>query len=340
MIKITIVGITGYSGFELFRLFLKHEKAQVVKVCATSHIGEPLHHIYPQIKECSEIMISSFDPSIIMQKSDVVFFATPAGVTNSLAIPFIEHDFPVIDLSGDFRLKNPRSYEKWYKKPSAQQEHLEKADYVLADVNTTAHQLISNPGCFATACLLPLIPLVKGDFIELDSIILDAKSGLSGAGKVLSESSHFVNVHDNMMMYKINQHQHLPEIVQELKKWNGKVEFIQFSTSLIPVNYGIFLSGYVKLKSGFSFDEVQQDVKDFYKDKKFVRIRSEAPKLSDVVGTNFCDIYLTYNQTTGIITIISVIDNLIKGAAGQAIQNFNHLFDIKEEMGLSHLARI
>lgn len=179
--------------------------------------------------------------------------------------------------------------------------------------------------------------IIENKMIDLDSIIVDAKSGLSGAGKGLSDASHFVNVVDNMSMYKINSHQHIPEIAQQLKIWNSNFQALQFSTSLIPVSRGIFVSSYAKVAADFDFETIKNAYEQVYATKNFVRIRRQMPQLSDVIGTNFCDIGLAYNPVTNVLSVVSVIDNLMKGAAGQAVQNFNQLFGYDESLGLKFM---
>lgn len=214
MKKIAIVGIIGYSGLELLRIFYGHPEVEVAKVCATSHYGEKLSELFPQLENLTDLTVSEFNDEKIMAECDAVFFATSSGVSQNLALAFIDADFPVIDLSGDFRLNKVETYEKWYKNTNVKNEYLLKSEYHLADIGKASGNYIANPGCYATATLLALYPSVKNEMIDLNSIIVDAKSGLSGAGKTLSESSHFVNVADNMSMYKVNAHQHIPEISQ------------------------------------------------------------------------------------------------------------------------------
>lgn len=338
MKKIAIVGITGYSGLELFSLLANHPEVEVTKVCATSNIGAKLSDIVPMYAGLTDLTISEFEPNAVIAECDAVFFATSAGVAKGLAVPLIKANFPVIDLSGDFRLQNPVQYEKWYKNTAVKNEYLSKANYNLADLGKASGSYISNPGCYATATLLALAPLVKNNLIELDSIIVDAKSGLTGAGKKLTDSSHFVNVADNMSMYKVNEHQHIPEIAQQLHAWNPDFNALQFTTSLLPVNRGIFASVYVKLTEDFS--KVEQAYHELYDAKTFVRVRQGLPQVADVTYTNFCDIGFAYNPMTNVLTVVSVIDNLVKGAAGQAIQNFNQLFDFDETLGLNAFPRV
>ena len=340
MIKVSIVGITGYSGLELLKLLHFHPKVELVKICATSNIGKKLSDVYAQFEGLSNLTIEEFNAQEIMNSSECVFFATSAGVTSKIALELIEHDFPVIDLSGDFRLKEEQIYEKWYKNTTTKNEYLSKSDYVLADLNQPISKYIANPGCYATATLLALAPLVQNNLVKFDSIVVDAKSGLSGAGKSLTDSSHFVNVQENMTMYKIDGHQHIPEIVQQAQIWNENFGAIQFQTSLIPVTRGIFVAMYAKLSDSVTFDDIKSAYHALYDDKAFVRIRRQMPSLKDVAHTNFCDIGMNFNEETGFLTVVSVIDNLIKGAAGQAVQNFNHLFEFDEKTGLQFLPEI
>src|SRR5574337_1337154 len=224
MKKVAIVGIRGYSGLELFRIFYYHPEVEVTKIYATSHYGEKLSEHFPQLEGLTDLTISEFNEEEIMAECDAVFFATSAGVSQKLALTLIDNNFPVIDLSGDFRLADLEIYNKWYKNTNLKNEYLLSAQYNLADIGQAKANYIANPGCYATATLRALYPLVKNKMIDLDSIIVDAKSGLSGSGKGLSDSSHFVNVVDNMSMYKINSHQHIPEIAQQLKIWNSNFQ--------------------------------------------------------------------------------------------------------------------
>lgn len=331
--KVSIVGITGYSGLELVKILNKHDKVQLVSIHATKEVGRRLSDIYPYLKGVCDLDIEAFDAKVIMGKSDLVFFATPSGVASQLASEFVAADFPVIDLSGDHRLPAD-SYKKWYQKTPAPQKDLDKFTYSLAEyTNQYGKKFIANPGCYATATELALIPLVKAGVIDLDSIIVDAKSGLTGAGKALSESSHFVNVHDNYVTYKLNRHQHIPEIVQELQLFDENVPEIQFSTSLLPVNRGIMATVYAKLAPGATEEQVSAIFEKAYANKPFVRVQEELPELHNVIGSNFTDIGFAYNAKTNVLTVISVIDNLIKGAAGQAVQNLNLMQGWEETEG-------
>lgn len=335
--KVSIIGVTGYSGIELVRILLQHPKATIVSIHSHSQNGKVINEYLPHLNQLLDLPLEPIDPKKIMSQADVVFFATPSGISKEIATAFVEADFPIIDLSGDFRLKADGQYEKWYKNLSAPFDYLQKAHYGLADFYAKpTSNLIANPGCYATGTLLSLAPLVQQKLIEKESIIVDAKSGLSGAGKNLSEATHFVNSNENMTLYKMNSHQHIPEIVQQLQTWDKEIPAIQFSTSLIPVTRGIFITTYARSKEKLSHKQLWEIYRSFYQDKPFVRVQDQDiyPNLRQIIGSNFCDIGVAYNEVTNIITVVTVLDNLVKGAAGQAVQNLNHLAGWAENTGL------
>ena len=330
--KISIVGITGYSGLELVKILNNHKKVELVSIHATKEVGRRLSDVYPYLTGVCDLEIEAYNAEKIMQKADLVFFATPSGVASTLAEEFVLADFPIIDLSGDHRLPAD-VYQEWYKKSPAKHSVLNKFTYALSEyADVKDKKFIANPGCYATATELALIPLVAVSLIETESVIVDAKSGLTGAGKALSESSHFVNVHDNYVTYKLNHHQHIPEIVQTLQVFNPEMPEIQFSTSLLPVNRGIMATVYCKLKKNVTVADVA--FTKAYSDKLFVRVQDSLPELHNVIGSNFTDIGFAYNEKTNVLTVISVIDNLIKGAAGHAVQNLNLMQGWDETEGL------
>ncbi|MHC5227671.1 N-acetyl-gamma-glutamyl-phosphate reductase [Enterococcus sp. LJL99] len=338
--KVSIIGVTGYSGLELLRYLRTHPLVEIVSIHSHSMNKKSIDQVEPHLKQLINLPLEEINAEKIMTKSDLVFFATPSGISKELALPFVEADFPVIDLSGDFRLKEDGAYEKWYGKTAPPKEIVAAFDYGLSEFRAEpTARFIANPGCYATATELSLAPLLSKQKIALDSIIVDAKSGLSGAGKGLSESTHFTNAHDNMSLYKMNSHQHIPEIVQQLKKWQSDLEAIQFSTSLIPVTRGIFVTTYAKLKQSQSDEELVALYKNFYEGKPFIRIQevNQFPSIKQVFGSNNCDIGLAYNEKTNIVTVVTVIDNLGKGAAGQAVQNLNILAGYPETAGLDLL---
>lgn len=335
--KVAIVGVTGYTGMELVRLLRNHPILEIGTLHSHRNYGEDFANFYPQFQNMFHQEIEAYDPQKIMEKNQLVFFATPAGVSKELVAPFVAADFPVMDLSGDLRLKDGASYQKWYGKPPADEKLLSQAEYYLPELQAIPQgKLISNPGCYATVAQLVLAPLLAEHLIEEESIILDGKSGLSGAGKHVTDASHFVNVNENMTMYKLNQHQHIPEIIQQLQLIDANFQTLHFTTSLIPVNRGIFLSSYSQLKVGVTEKQVTNAYQQYYQNQPFIRMQPTGtlPDLHQVVGSNFCDIGFGVNHSNQILTVVGVIDNLIKGASGQAIQSVNKWLGIEETTGL------
>lgn len=333
--NVGLVGVTGYSGSVLYELLLRHPNVDHVNLYGHSQTAtKSLESVLPQLRRRANIL--PYDPADIMENNQMVFFATSAGVTTELAKPFIENSFPVIDLAGDYRLKSRDIYQKWYKKEAPIQEYLEKSHYGLADFTSSkGAKYVANPGCYATATILALAPLVQNHLIDPTSIVVDAKSGTSGAGKKLSQLTHFSQTNENLQLYKVNQHQHIPEIVQQLQQWDEEVPYIQFTTTLLPLTRGIMASCYAKALPEITEDDVRNAFVSTYSDDTFVNATEEVfPTIKQVVGTNFCDIGYQLNPVTHQIVIVSVIDNLLKGAAGQAIQNFNQMFDYKPGAGL------
>lgn len=333
--NVGLVGVTGYSGSVLYELLLRHPNVDHINLYGhTQKAAQSLAKVLPKLRRSDDIL--PYDPADIMKNNQMVFFATSAGVTTELAKPFIDANFPVIDLAGDYRLKNRDVYHKWYKKDAPTQEYLNQSHYGLTDFTSSkGSTYVANPGCYATTTILALAPLVQNHLIDPSSIIVDAKSGTSGAGKKLTELTHFSQTNENLQLYKVNQHQHIPEIVQQLKEWDEDVPYIQFTTTLLPLTRGIMASCYAKAKPGITEEDVRKAFVRTYSDDTFVNATEGVfPTLKQVVGTNFCDIGYQLNPVTHQIFIVSVIDNLLKGAAAQAIQNLNQMFDFKADAGL------
>ncbi|HAM87739.1 MAG TPA: N-acetyl-gamma-glutamyl-phosphate reductase [Lactobacillus sp.] len=331
-----IIGVTGYSGTVLYQLLSQHPAVENIHLYGHQDTAAP-RFLNDEIEAFCDrrIMIEPYDVRKIMAENDVVFFATPAGVTAKLAQPYLDADFPVIDLSGDMRLKDPKEYAKWYHKDPAPADQLAKAQYGLAEFNTVHAGYVANPGCYATATLLGLAPLIKKHLIDPDSIIVDAKSGLSGAGKKLTTSSHFAWINENSQPYKVNQHQHIPEILQQLQQWDASVKALQFTTTLIPVTRGIMASIYAKPLPGVDEEKLTAAFEECYGKRRFVRlIKNGWPSIKEVSHSNFCDLGWALDHNSHTILVVSVIDNLMKGAAGQAVQNLNHMFELDETLGL------
>lgn len=334
--KVALVGISGYGGMMLFQMLNHHPHITEIKLYGHHQDHPlPLSSVVPMFVD-SEQQVLPYDAEKIMQNNDLVFFATSAGVTAKLAQPFIKHHFKVIDLSGDYRLRQPEVYEKWYHKPAAPLIALQNSYYGLVEFGHADQQnYIANPGCYATATLLGLAPLLQQQLIDVDSVIVDAKSGTSGAGKTPAPSTHFSQANDNLQMYKVNSHQHIPEIMQQLQKWDPTIKAIQFNTTLLPLTRGLMVTSYAKVKPGINQVMIDAAFAKTYEKHFFVRYMADKiPTLKQTVGTNFCDLGVIYNETTQVVMVVSVLDNLIKGAAGQAIQNFNQLYDFEETAGL------
>lgn len=333
--NVALVGVTGYSGMVLYQLLQQHPEVTTVRLFGhPDSQSQPLMEAVPNFV-ADQTLIEPLDTATVMASCDVIFFATSAGVTTELAGPFIEADFPVIDLSGDYRLQDPQTFTKWYHKPAPATAALQNSHYGLVEfANAAGHNYIANPGCYATATLLGLAPLVQQQLIDPASIIVDAKSGTSGAGKKLAASTHFSQTDENLQLYKVNQHQHIPEIMQQLKIWNANLPAIQFTTTLLPIVRGIMDTIYAKSEA--TAEQLQAAFTATYADSPFVRVlpAGQLPTLKEVVGTNYCDLGISYNPVTHTVLVISVIDNLVKGAAGQAVQNFNQHFGFDATAGL------
>ncbi|WP_086347312.1 N-acetyl-gamma-glutamyl-phosphate reductase [Candidatus Enterococcus clewellii] len=338
--KVSIIGATGYSGLEVIRYLHTHPYVEIVSIHSQTE-NQSIDTFYPYLKGLLSLPLEPINPEKIMAQSDLVFLALPSGISKEVAAPFVKNGFPLIDLSGDFRLEEQGAYEKWYKKEAAHYPLIEAFDYGLAEYRADISKpFIANPGCYATAAELSFAPLLQEQLIELDSIIIDGKSGLSGAGKGLTQASHFIEANDNMSVYKMNEHQHIPEIIQQFQRWEPALTGIQFTTSLIPVTRGIFMTAYAKPKNKIEPKELLELYRRCYEGKTFIRIQEENrfPVLKQIIGTNFCDIGLSVNEATGMITLVTTIDNLGKGAAGQAIQNMNLFAGFSETEGLLHVS--
>ncbi|MFD2116961.1 N-acetyl-gamma-glutamyl-phosphate reductase [Paenibacillus yanchengensis] len=338
-LRVAIVGSTGYGGVELVRLLASHPQAKVTSVISSSSAGTPFSDGFPHLQHIREELLDDVDPALIRTKADVVFLATPAGVAAKITPAFLQAGLKVIDLSGDYRLKSPALYEEWYKKPAAEEPYLSEAVFGLAEIygeRVKGAALISNPGCYPTATLLGLVPAIKAGFIDPASIIIDAKSGVSGAGRGVSLGTHYSELNENFKAYKLNQHQHIPEIEMVLSDVAEKPVVTTFSTHLVPMTRGIMSTMYANIVGERTTEQFIASYKEFYADRQFVRIRPAGllPATKEVWGSNYCDIGFAVDTRTNRVTIVSVIDNLVKGAAGQAIQNMNLMMGWDESLGL------
>ncbi|KKI93598.1 N-acetyl-gamma-glutamyl-phosphate reductase [Bacillus sp. SA1-12] len=339
--KVGIVGATGYGGVELYRILSNHPHVEECILYSSSEMDVPYIQSFPHLTDLSNHILNKIDVEEIKNNVKVLFLATPPGVSRTLSPQFIGSNVKIIDLSGDLRLKNKSEYEKWYKRECVDEDVLEKAVYGLSELNKAdiaKADLLANPGCFPTATILGLAPVVREKRIHEQSIIVDAKTGVSGAGRNASQAFHFPEVNENVKIYKVHEHQHVPEIEQALHSLNDAVSYISFSTHLIPMTRGIMSTIYASLTDTYTTEKLLDLYKEFYADSPFVRIRkqNEFPSTKEVYGSNFCDIGIKVDERTNRVTIVSVIDNLMKGAAGQAVQNFNLMNGFDETTGLFH----
>lgn len=337
--NVAIIGATGYGGAELTRILHSHPHVSIHSFHSSSQSGTPVKESFPHLQSDGNPLLNTIDAEKMAHEVDLVFTATPSGVSTKLVPELLDQGLKVIDLSGDFRLKNRSDYEIWYKKEAAAQHWLDEAVYGLTEwleTDLTETRLVSNPGCYPTAVLLGLAPLVKNGLIDEKSIIIDAKTGVSGAGRNLSLATHFSEVNENLKIYKVNEHQHVPEIEQTLKRWNDRVGPVTFNTHLVPMTRGIMATIYGNAAKETTIDQLFDLYHTSYDDHHFVRIREKDvyPSTKEVYGSNFCDISIAYDERTNRIMIISVIDNLVKGASGQAVQNMNVMLGLDEKIGL------
>ncbi|MBF0484072.1 MAG: N-acetyl-gamma-glutamyl-phosphate reductase [Candidatus Omnitrophica bacterium] len=337
--KVGIVGVSGYSGLIALKLLLKHPEVRLTYVSANTTTGK-LSDIWSQLRGLTKLECVKFDANVAAEKCDVVFLAVPHKVSMEVTPLLLKKGLKVIDLSGDYRLKNARTYKQWYGVEHTDPLNLKKAVYGLPElfrVKIKKSGFISNPGCYPTAALLGLAPMVSIFTSIIDNVVIDAKSGTSGAGKKASSDLSFCEVNESFKAYKVLEHQHSPEIEMYLKKIAVEGDFdFNFVAHLLPINQGILETIYVHLNEKISLAEVHKVYKRFYHSETFVRVMDLGvqPEVKNVVNTNFCDIGMAMSANGKLLVITSVIDNLYKGAASQAIQNMNIMFGFNETMGL------
>jgi len=341
--KVSILGASGYTGAELMRLLAGHKKVHIDVLTADRSVGLEFKQIYPQFSYNKHLPLLSKweDTQSQIEASDVVFCCLPHGTTQEIiSILAKSSSAKIIDLSADFRLKNIDSYAKWYGKEHAAPELQKEAVYGLSElnrVNIRSARLIANPGCYPTAAQLPLIPLLQAKLILPDDIIIDAKSGTTGAGRAAKESFLYCEVTDGISAYGVATHRHAPEIEQGLSEAVGGQDLIvNFTPHLMPMSRGILETIYVKVSPGVKVSELKDKLIEIYKDEPFVHVLDglSIPQTRHVRGSNYCFINIIEDRVPGRAIIISAIDNLVKGASGQAIQNMNIMLGFEETMGL------
>lgn len=346
MIKVGIIGATGYAGAELVRILQNHKEAEIVWFGSRSYIDQKYSDVYRNMFEIIDATCMDDNMEELASQVDVIFTATPQGYLASILTEDILNKVKVIDLSADYRIKDVKVYEEWYKIEHKSPQFIEEAVYGLCEINrdkvNSSTRLIANPGCYTTCSILTAYPMVKEGMIDVSTLIIDAKSGTSGAGRGAKLPNLFCEVNENMKAYGVASHRHTPEIEEQLGYACGKEVVLNFTPHLVPMNRGILATEYASLNKKAdgtypSYEEVKAVYDKYYGKENFVRVlpKGELPETKWVEGSNYVDINFVIDERTGRIIMIGAIDNLVKGAAGQAVQNMNLMFGLKETEGLT-----
>lgn len=339
MIKVGIIGATGYAGGELVRILTGHKDAEIKWYGSRSYIGKKYADVYRNMFQIVDAECMDDNMEELASQVDVIFTATPQGLCASLVNEEILSKVKIIDLSADFRLKDVKVYEEWYKIEHKAPQFLEEAVYGLCEINredVKKARLVANPGCYTTCSILTAYPLAKEGLIDMSTLIIDAKSGTSGAGRGAKLPNLFCEVNENMKAYGVANHRHTPEIEEQLGYAAGEKVVLNFTPHLVPMNRGILATEYAKLTKEVSWEDVKAVYDRYYGNEKFVRVlgQDEYPETKWVEGSNYVDIGFKIDSRTNRIIMMGAIDNLVKGAAGQAVQNMNLMFGREESEGL------
>ena len=339
MIKVGIIGATGYAGSELVRILLGHKDVEIKWYGSRSYIDKKYASIYQNFFQLVDANCMDDNMEVLADQVDVIFTATPQGLCASLVNEEILSKVKIIDLSADFRIKDVKVYEEWYKLEHKSPQFIEEAVYGLCEINredVKKARLVANPGCYTTCSILTCYPLVKEGIIDPNTIIVDAKSGTSGAGRGAKVDNLFCEVNENMKAYGVATHRHTPEIEEQLGYACGEKITINFTPHLVPMNRGILATAYASLKKDVTYEEVKAIYDKYYADEKFVRVleKDVCPQTKWVEGSNYVDVNFKIDPRTHRIIMMGAIDNLVKGAAGQAVQNMNLMFGFNEAEGL------
>ena len=340
MIKVGIIGATGYAGSELVRILLGHKDVEIKWYGSRSYIDKKYASIYQNFFQLVDANCMDDNMEVLADQVDVIFTATPQGLCASLVNEEILSKVKIIDLSADFRIKDVKVYEEWYKLEHKSPQFIEEAVYGLCEINredVKKARLVANPGCYTTCSILTCYPLVKEGIIDPNTIIVDAKSGTSGAGRGAKVDNLFCEVNENMKAYGVATHRHTPEIEEQLGYACGEKITINFTPHLVPMNRGILATAYASLKKDVTYEEVKAIYDKYYADEKFVRVleKDVCPQTKWVEGSNYVDVNFKIDPRTHRIIMMGAMDNLVKGAAGQAVQNMNLLFGLPENEGLN-----
>ena len=342
MLKVAIVGASGYTGIELLRILNSHTEAAVTCVTSEQSAGMRISDIYPSVRGRCDLVLENLEPARIAEKADFIFTALPHKAAMEVVPSFLKLGRRIVDLSADYRLQDAKEYEKWYE-PHMSPELLLKSVYGLPELKRTkiaGANLVANPGCYPTSVILGLAPLLKKKLIDPATVIADSKSGVSGAGRSARVDNLFCEVNEGFKAYGVGGvHRHIPEIEQELSLLAGKKMTLSFTPHLVPMDRGILSTLYASPAKTVTTAELLKVYRDFYHGEAFVRTLPEGsfPSTAHLRGSNFCDIGLTVDSRTGRVIVVSAIDNLVKGASGQAVQNMNIMCGFPENTGLESL---
>ncbi len=334
--RISIAGATGYTGSELVRILNGHPDVTISTITSESRAGLPFSEIHPHLRGICDLELEEMD-AIKEKDPDLIFLALPHGVSMEYVKDHSEDRTPVIDLSGDFRLGSAELYHSWYGREHIAPEKVEKAVFGMPELfrsRIKEAKLIGNPGCYPTASTLPLAPLVRNEMIDPSGIVVDAKSGVTGAGAKAAENTHFPNANDNFSLYGLKTHRHTPEIQMAVGKYAEKPTELLFTPHLLPVDRGILATIYARPATRLTDQDLRETMEEAYGKEPFIRLLDAPPDLKSVRGSNYCNIFVTYDERTEQVMAVSSIDNLVKGAAGQAIQNMNLMLGFEETTGL------
>ena len=341
MLKVAIVGASGYTGVELIRLLSNHPEVEITAVTSEQSAGKKISSVFPSLTNIFDKTLEPLDADLIAKKADLIFTALPHQKAMDVVPEFLKKGKKVIDLSADFRIKDAATYGTWYEEHKAP-ELLKEAAYGLPELHREEikkARLIANPGCYPTSAILALAPLLKNGLIAPETIVIDSKSGVSGAGRSATQDTHFPEANEGFKAYKVAEHRHTPEIEQELSLLANSPVIVSFTPHLLPVNRGILSTVYASVKKDMDEDFIIGLYNKFYGKERFVRVyqKGSFPNISNVRGSNFCDIGVRLDKRTGRVVIISAIDNLVKGASGQAVQNMNIMYGFPEDTALKGL---
>ena len=339
MIKVGIIGSTGYAGGELVRILTAHKDAEIIWYGSRSYIDRKYADVYQNMFQIVDAVCMDDNMDELAEQVDVIFTATPQGLCASLVSEAVLSKVKIIDLSADFRIKDVSVYEEWYGIEHKSPQFIEEAVYGLCEINredVKKARLVANPGCYTTCSILTAYPLAKEGLIDMSTLIIDAKSGTSGAGRGAKLPNLYCEVNENIKAYGVATHRHTPEIEEQLGYAAGEDVVLNFTPNLVPMNRGILATEYAKLLKDVTYEEVKAVYDKYYADEKFVRVLDEGvcPETKWVEGSNYVDVNFKIDNRTGRIIMMGAIDNLVKGAAGQAVQNMNLMFGLKESEGL------